>query len=58
MPDGIVAGLEEVVRQIWYNGIQDIKDERPVCYELKLKGNPWWASGESLNNRRWDDFTA
>ncbi|XP_057289349.1 uncharacterized protein LOC130612077 [Hydractinia symbiolongicarpus] len=52
MPDGIVAGLEEVVRQIWYNGIQDIKDERPVCYELKLKGNPWWASGnEAITSR-------
>ncbi|XP_057290061.1 uncharacterized protein LOC130612728 isoform X2 [Hydractinia symbiolongicarpus] len=52
MPDGIVADLEEVVRQIWYNGIQDIKDERPVCYELKLKGNPWCASGnEAITSR-------
>ncbi|XP_057289755.1 uncharacterized protein LOC130612452 isoform X2 [Hydractinia symbiolongicarpus] len=42
--DHIVATLE-TVRQTWNHGVEEVKDDRPHCYELVLKGNPWWTSG-------------
>lgn len=41
----IVAALEETVRQTWNHGVEEVRDDRPQCYELVLKGNPWWTSG-------------
>ena len=44
----IIDVVEQTVREVWAvrGGIQEVLDDRPLCYELKLKGTPWWASGE------------
>lgn len=43
----VIDAVEAVVRDVWAprGGVQEVKDERPLCYELKLKGYPWWATG-------------
>jgi len=43
----IVRSVEDTVRQFWapLGGVQEAKDSGPLCYELKLKGYPWWCSG-------------
>ena len=47
--DSLITLIEDTVRQWWPLGIQEIIDERPLCYELKLRGTPWWADGNSLS---------
>ena len=46
--DAVVGAVENIVRQVWgpRGGIQEVSDKRPLCYELKLKGYPWWCYGK------------
>ena len=45
--DVVVGAVDSAVRQAWAprGGIQEVSDKRPLCYELKLKGYPWWCDG-------------
>lgn len=44
----IIQAVESTVRNEWQvrGGIQEVKDTTPLCYELKLKGYPWWCYGD------------
>ena len=46
----IVSNVENTIRQFWapLGGVQETKDSGPLCYELKLKGYPWWCSGNII----------
>lgn len=46
----VIDAVEMTVREIWATrgGVQEVKDDRPLCYELKLKGYPWWSSGKRM----------
>ena len=46
----VVNAVDNIVRQVWESrgGIQEVLDKRPLCYELKLKGNPWWCYGTNF----------
>ena len=46
MPGPIISALDDVVKQNWSRGIQERNDEQPRCYEMKLKGTPWWCGGQ------------
>ncbi|XP_066921998.1 uncharacterized protein [Clytia hemisphaerica] len=46
MEPNVVSAIENCVRQTWVRGVQEVLDKRPLCYELKLRGYPWWCYGE------------
>lgn len=43
--DAVIATVEDAIKMNWSNGVQETTDERPFCFEMKLRGNPWWAIG-------------
>ncbi|ODN79740.1 hypothetical protein, variant 1 [Cryptococcus amylolentus CBS 6039] len=43
----------QAVRQTWYRGVQTEKEKEHGCYQIKLRGNPWWSSnGLDVNHAR------
>ena len=51
-PDYIVTTAAELVTKHWEKGIQE-NEAKDGFHELKLRGNPWWADGESAVKSRY-----
>lgn len=52
VPDYICSAIKNTVEKFWPKGLQDEKNDEN-CYELKLRGTPWWADGqEAVHSRR------
>ena len=50
-PDYIVTSTADVVTSYWDKGIQE-NEAKEGFHELKLRGTPWWADGESAVKSR------
>ena len=51
-PDYIVTTAAELVTKHWEKGIQE-NEAKDGFHELKLRGTPWWADGESAVKSRY-----
>ncbi|XP_078343312.1 uncharacterized protein LOC144629028 [Oculina patagonica] len=50
-PEGLVSAVRNVLQTFWSRGIQ--KEERYAeSWQFKLRGTPWWASGEEAVDSR------
>jgi len=50
--DAVIATVEDAIKTNWSNGVQETTDERPFCFEMKLRGNPWFSLGsEAIASR-------
>ena len=51
-PEAICHAIKDTVTQHWVGGIQNVEVDQS-CFELKLKGTPWFANGqEAAASRR------
>ena len=47
------ASYFQLKLQTWPLGIQDSREKEPQCFQMKLKGNPWYTSnGSEVNYAR------
>ncbi|CAK9785251.1 hypothetical protein CC85DRAFT_285353 [Cutaneotrichosporon oleaginosum] len=52
--DSIQQGFIQTVTRCWSAGIQDQKMKEERCYQMKLRGNPWYASSsQQVNDARY-----
>ena len=50
-PESLVSAVRSTIQSFWLKGIQ--KESRYAeSWEFKLKGNPWWASGDEAVESR------
>ncbi|KAI9639661.1 uncharacterized protein MKK02DRAFT_39983 [Dioszegia hungarica] len=40
----VTQAVEQAIKDTWPPGIQEAQHTEPGVYQLKLRGNPWWAS--------------
>lgn len=50
-PESLISAVRDTIQRNWLRGIQ--KESRYAgSWEFKLKGNPWWASGDEAVDSR------
>lgn len=52
IPDSLTSAVRDVIQTSWPRGIQE-ESRYCVSWEFKLRGNPWWASGEDTVTSRY-----
>ena len=45
IPDSLTSAVRDVIQTNWPRGIQE-ESRYSLSWQFKLRGNPWWASGE------------
>lgn len=51
IPDSLISAVRDVIQTCWCRGIQE-ESRYFESWEFKLRGNPWWASGEEAVDSR------
>ncbi len=52
-PDFLLDADEVWHHQTWIPGIQDSREKEANCFQVKLKGRPWWSSsGDEIAHSR------
>lgn len=52
VPESLISAVRDVIQSSWQRGIQ--QEQRYFnSWEFKLRGNPWWASGEEAVDSRY-----
>ena len=52
VPESLISAVRDVIQTSWRRGIQ--QEQRYFdSWEFKLRGNPWWASGEEAVDSRY-----
>lgn len=51
-PESLISAVRDVIQTCWRKGIQQ-ESRYFESWEFKLKGNPWWASGEEAVDSRY-----
>lgn len=52
IPDSLISAVRDVIQTCWRRGIQQ-ESRYFESWEFKLRGNPWWASGEEAVDSRY-----
>ena len=52
IPDSLVSAVRDTIQSCWLRGIQE-ESRYFKSWEFKLRGNPWWASGEEAVDSRY-----
>ncbi|KAL9969936.1 hypothetical protein ACROYT_G022221 [Oculina patagonica] len=51
-PESLISAVRDVIQTSWRRGIQQ-ESRYFESWEFKLRGNPWWASGEEAVDSRY-----
>ena len=52
IPDSLISAVRDVIQTCWQRGIQE-ESRYFESWEFKLRGNPWWATGEETVDSRY-----
>ena len=50
-PEGIVSAVRNIIQTFWSRGIQE-ESRYSESWQFKLRGTPWWASGDEAVDSR------